>query len=756
MKGAGVVLDPKGNGGIATKAPAGAAASPAGPNLREEMASAFKLHQAGDFAGACRGYQRLIARDSANADAYHLLGVAFHQMGKSAEAIEQISRAVAIRPGVAPFHANLAEAYRATGQFERAAGCCRTALHLWKDYPEAHNNLGLALQALGKIDEAIEHFRASIALRPSDAMTYSNLGTALRSKGNSDEALAAFRKAVELNPALPEAQTNLGQFLLDLGKPEEALAHCLEAVKLRPNLAEAHNNLGNVYRELKQYTDARASYFEAIRINPDLTLAHSNLGLTLQREGRLDEAMPWFRRACELEPESVLHLGNLADAATDSDEYEVAIDCYRKMLEIDPTRALTHNNLGWLMQEQGNLAEAEQCFQTALSLDPALPPAMISLGGLREEQGQLQEAEELFRKALEIHPGHTIALARLATMLRGKLSDQDLELVERRIEDATLAEGIRGTLLFGLAHVYDARGRYEEAAACLRRSNAAALDDLESRKQKYSPIDHERFVTNLLATFTPEYFERFRGFGLETRRPVFIVGLPRSGTTLIEQVLSSHSRFHGAGELMLARQNFEKIPARLGRALPPIACLPDLTGDIVNDLALGHDARLAELGPGADRVSDKMPDNYMYLGFIRLMFPHATFIHCRRDLRDIAVSCWMTNFRSIRWACSPEHIGNRFQQYLRLMDHWSAVLPATIHVVNYEDTVEDLEGVARRLVAACGLDWEPACLEFHRNDRPVRTASLTQVRQPVYKKSLARWKNYEASLQDLFAALPTG
>ena len=161
-------------------------------------------------------------------------------------------------------------------------------------------------------------------------------------------------------------------------------------------------------------------------------------------------------------------------------------------------------------------------------------------------------------------------------------------------------------------------------------------------------------------------------------------------------------------------------------------------------------------GDRAARVADKMPDNYMYLGLMAAVFPRATFIHCRRDPRDIAVSCWMTDFRSIRWANDLEHIASRFQQYRRLMEHWQAVLPATIHHVDYEETVANTEAVARRLVAACGLDWEPACLEFHTNERPIRTASVTQVRQPVYKRSVARWKNYEASLGELFANLPVG
>jgi hypothetical protein len=260
----------------------------------------------------------------------------------------------------------------------------------------------------------------------------------------------------------------------------------------------------------------------------------------------------------------------------------------------------------------------------------------------------------------------------------------------------------------------------------------------------------------LIASLDPAFFARLSDAGLETQRPVFIFGLPRSGTTLIEQILASHPQVHGAGELMLARQDFEAIPGLLDRdGEPSIACIGDLTAEAVRRLADRHDRRLLELNGGeAARIADKMPDNYLHLGLITTLFPNATLIYCRRDSRDIAVSCWLTGFRSVRWTNTPEHVASRFHQHERLMNHWRKVLPAPIHQVDYEGTVADLEGTARRIVAVCGLDWHPACLNFHRTLRPVRTASFAQVRQPVYSSSVGRWKNYQSELADLFAALP--
>ena len=244
--------------------------------------------------------------------------------------------------------------------------------------------------------------------------------------------------------------------------------------------------------------------------------------------------------------------------------------------------------------------------------------------------------------------------------------------------------------------------------------------------------------------------------GITSRRPVFVIGLPRSGTTLVEQILASHPAIHGAGELALARRGFESIPAMLGRGDPPLQCLRFLNAASIHRIAEQHLNQWERLAPEtAERIVDKMPENYLYLGWIASIFPNAVVIHCQRDLRDIALSCWMTDFRTLRWTNAPGHIASRFADYRRLMVHWQSVCPLPIHAIRYEDTVADLESTARRLVAACGLEWHPACLDFHRSQRTVRTASVTQVRKPIYRTSVNRWKNYENELKEFLTLLPS-
>ena len=261
---------------------------------RDEIASAVRLHQAGDLVAAARLYESILERDTTHADAFHLLGLARHQQGQSWLAVDLIGRAVALRPAAAVFHATLGEAYRALGQFDRAASSCRSALELGLNDPAVQNNLGLALHALGRPAEAAAAFRAVLEQRPADAPAHTNLGAALRALDSTERHLATLRRAVALDAKLAAAQSNLGQLLLDLGRPSEALPYCREAVILQPNLPEAHNNLGNAHRALGRFPEAIQCYSEALRLNPDLAQAHVSLGLRCSKPSDGTRLCPGF------------------------------------------------------------------------------------------------------------------------------------------------------------------------------------------------------------------------------------------------------------------------------------------------------------------------------------------------------------------------------------------------------------------------------------------------------------------------------
>jgi tetratricopeptide (TPR) repeat protein len=721
--------------------------------MPDPLQFALQHHQQGRLHEAARLYQALLAVQPGHLEALHLLGVVAHQQGDHARAALLIGRAIAGNPNNAMYHANLAEAYRALGQLDQAVASCRVALQLRPHYPEAANNLGMALLDQGKTDEALAAFAEALRLKPDFAMASNNLGNAPRLRGELQEAETHFRRAVAMDLGLAEAHSNLGQLLLERHQPHESLEYLRVAVRLRPDLAEAHNNLGNALREVGRMAEASQCYGEALRINPNLAMTYNNTGQALQEENNLDDARAWYARALQLEPTCARFLSNLASVFAEADKYDDALTLYLRAIEHEPAYAEAHLGVGSVRHEQGCFEEAQAHYREALRHKPDLPGAHCSLGTLREELGDFADAERCWRTALQLDARLAGAYGALATLLRAKLPDDDLAAMRRLLADPDLHGDRRAALHFGLAQVLDARGAYDDAAESLQEANALALATLRKRGQGYDPAVHARFVGGMIAVCSQDFFERAGGFGVNSERPIFIVGLPRSGTTLIEQILASHSQVFGAGELPCGRDDFEALAPENDRALEALARLDSATA---RRIATRHLERLLELNTDRPRLADKMPDNYLYLGLLAVLFPRAKFVHCRRDLLDNAVSCWMTNFRSIRWANDPEHIAERFAEYRRIMEHWQRVLPVRLLDVEYEESVADLEGVARRLVDWCGLDWQPGCLAFHEGKRPVRTASVSQVRQPIYQRSLARWRHYEKSLGPLFDRLGSG
>jgi tetratricopeptide (TPR) repeat protein len=691
--------------------------------LQDEMASGLRLHRAGRLDEAARVYEAALERDPLNADACCLLGVVRNQQGQPAEAVALIGRAVAMRPGVAGFHANL----------------------------------GLAWQSMGRLAESAEEYGHALRLYPHDPAAHVNRGVVVRALGDKLEALEHFRRAVELNPNLAQARTNLGELLVELGRPQEALEHCQAALVLEPEMVEAHINLGNVLRGLGRLGEASRSYLEALRLDPFRGQAAAGLGLAAFRRDAWEEALDWFRRAVELEPRSIELLRYLAEAEAVCRLYPEVRETCQRILEIDPDYELAHNVLGYILHEEGQLEEALRRYETALRLEPDLSIAHHNIGVLQVEMGNPVEAEAHLRRTLQLEPDHAMTLARLTTLLEGALPDADLAAVHRCLADPLLADDARTNLLFAVAHVQDARQQFAEAAANLEQANRLALEVQRRRGFVYDPDEHHRLVDSILAAFGAPLLERLAGAGLDEPRPIFIIGLARSGTTLIEQILASHPQVYGAGEIALVRQSFDEIPEILGRTEAPLDLVEEWNAEMVLELAGRHDRRSHEVDGGrSERIVCKMHENYYYLGLIALMFPRAVVLHCRRDPRDVAFSCWMTNFTQVPWANDFDHIATRFAEYRRLMAHWRSVLPTTIHDIDYEETVADFEGVVRRMLAACDLPFDPACLEFHRNRRPVRTASVNQVRQPIYNRSVGRWRHYERKLAGLFAKVASG
>jgi tetratricopeptide (TPR) repeat protein len=725
---------------------------PARISVVDDLQKALAHHQQGRLREADRIYSELLTIQPNNPDALHLAGVLALQTGNPKLAVERILRAIAFARNP-DFYSHLGEAYRLLGDRELAVQACRAALVINPQHAGALNNMGVALMEHGRVTEARDVIAEAIRLNPRFAAAQNNLGNAERIIGNRDAAIAAFRRAIELDPAYGEAHSNLGQLLLERMDIASALEHCRRGVELLPDLPQGHNNLGNALREAGELEKAKRSYAQASRLDPQNPMILGNIAQALQEEGSLDDALTWYSQALQADPSLARTYTNLASCLAEQERTVEARTAYEEALRHDPNWAEANTGLAGILRDEGEYEQALALCQKAITTKPELSAAYAALGQGYIELGRFEEAEQALRDALSRDPENGGVYASLAALLRRRLPDADLAQM-RRLATTAVRKSRLLPLHFGLAQTLDLRGEFAEAAEYAAKGNALQRERWERQGRQYDPEQHRVFVEQIRETFTSEFFEGSSEFGVHTEVPVFILGLPRSGTTLVEQILASHSQVHAAGELAFAGQCFEALPDICGIIAAPIQCVPHLNANSVREAARRYIDRLPRPSPSKTRIIDKMPDNYLHVGFLHLLFPQARIIHCRRDLRDVALSCWLTSFRAIRWASKEEHIVERIREYLRITEHWQRVLPNRILNVQYEEVVKDPRTVVRHILEWVGLNWENACLSFHENRRPVRTASVVQVREPLYRRSVGRWRQYDPFLCNLFDKLP--
>jgi tetratricopeptide (TPR) repeat protein len=723
-----------------------------------KVRQAKTLHRGGRLAEAEVLYREALRDVPDQLDALEGLGVLSFSQGRIEEARACFAQGVALRPGLARFRANLAEALRVLGRLGDAEREARQALAQNPRLPQTWNTLALLAHEQKRYADAQSACEEAIRLDPRFTAAHINLGNALMAQGRRVQAAAALREALKIEPDNLTAHTNLGEALTELGDPdllEEAEAHARRAAELAPQSPEVLENLGHVQGRQGRLNEAIESYKQALAVAPRRVASRRSIGELLQQSGRYEDAARFLRSALTLDPRDARTHAAIGTLAFSRERYEEAATHYKAATALDPTLAEAHYGLGLALQECDQPESAEACYREAARVDPMLPTPWIALARLQSERGLVDESCATARQALAMRPNLAEAYWRLATNLKGALPAADIDAMKGLVDHKYLSHGLRAALHFGLGTVYDAQRAYSEAAAHLNAANALQASVKTSKGQAYNASQHSTSIDRLLAVFSPEFAEERRDWGDPDERPVFVVGLPRSGTTLVEQILASHSRVYGAGELRDAINLFNSLPQIVGQpAADPFDCITALGSLAARALARKYVARLDALAPqGTLRIVDKMPDNFKLLGLIALLWPKAHVILCSRDLRDIAVSCWQTSFSSNPWTNTWEDMAQRFADHERMLAHWKRTPPLQWLDVVYEELVADLEGHARRLIDFVGLDWEPNCLEFHKTPRQVRTASQLQVREPVYGRSVGRWRNYESMLEPLIEAL---
>jgi tetratricopeptide (TPR) repeat protein len=781
--------------------------------------NAAQLHRGGRLDQAESAYRLILSMQPGHFDAAHQMGIMRLQLGRHAEAVSFFEMALKVKPKDVVAQMNMGLAYALLGRLTDALESYDRALALKPDYadalanrgnvlvdlrrpkdalasydkallyksrcPDTLNNRGGVLMALKRAQEALTSFDQAIALKPDHVLAHNNRGNALMELKRPDAALASYDKALALKPTHVDTLNNRGNALIALKRPidalasydfalalrpsdadalynraealrelqrfPEAIASCDRALALRPNWVQALVNRGNAFRDLARFSEALADYESALRQQPDCVLAHQNRASALRDLGRPTEAVQSCDSALALDPNNAEVLNIRAAALLDLKRPMEALTSCDRALSLKTDGAAILTNRGNALRALKREVEALESYDAALANEPSYALAHESRANLLAEVGRFGEAHKAFQRAIELAPAKTRPYFMLSASKRMTPNDPHLIAMEELAKDiGSLPPDDQLYLNFALAKAFSDIGDHERSVQKLIAGNL-----LERRRVGYDEAGTLARIERIGKVFTADLVRKLQGAGNPATAPVFIVGMPRSGTSLIEQILASHGDVFGAGET----HHFEEAITELQSDAGTIALYPEmvsrLTVEQLHFLGGAYVEKTMPPASKANRITEKLPGNFLFAGLIHVALPNARIIHARRDPVDACFSCFSNLFSDgLPWASDLGELGRYYRAYEKLMAHWREVLPSGVMLeVQYEEVVRDLEGQARRIVDYCGLEWDARCLDFHLTDRAVRTASVAQVRQPIYASSVGRWRAYQNFLGPLVAEL---
>ena len=534
--------------------------------------------------------------------------------------------------------------------------------------------------------------------------------------------------------------------LIVRGEAEIALARCHNLLRDRPHNGEVLHCLGLCYLQKGQLVEAEKYLLQAAQWMPESPDLLNSVGVVKLRRRSQHEALQCLRRAVEIDPCHQGALGNLANLYTAAHEPSHAEPHLEKLMQLRPFDGGVFDQSAQNALAQNKLHKATACARTAIRLRPHDASSRLTLADALEAAGMFRQANYQYLAILERDPTDPRGLARLLTSRSSTPSERHLSQAEELVKSLNVSPRSRAQLHLGLARFRDRCGEYAAAFEHL-----LCASDILSELQNFQPGAFTRAVDRLIDTFSLELLHGAEETHEEDPKPIFIVGMPRSGTTLVEQILCSHPLVASGGELPTIVAFAMRLGASQGR-YPEI--MPALHIDQLAEMRKTYRLKLSSVTTDARWVTDKMPINFLHIGLIQMLFPNARIIHCRRDPLDTCLSCLFTSFsEDLRLPAELMNLGQYYLDYTRLMDHWTAVSRTPILTVDYERLVAETDREVRRLLDYCELPWHADCLSFFRTQRGVRTPSRWQVRQPIYRHSVGRWRHYEAQLLPLAALL---
>jgi tetratricopeptide (TPR) repeat protein len=550
-------------------------------------------------------------------------------------------------------------------------------------------------------------------------------------------------------------------------QPEQAKLVYHAILQIDPNFPDANNSLGIIDVEAGNHGLAERWFEKAINAEPTRPTFHNNRGLALMEIGRTQESVRCFEASLDADPDFVPAMVNLGKGFNASRNFAGAVPLLEKVITTTPDFLDAYTELANAQGELGDLNGALKTLDAALAIRPDSSKLLNQKAGLFITFGKLDDAEAIFRKIAKTNPDNAGAYVAISRTKKFESYDDDMANMERlykKMPDVDFAKTLKGeaqkdgeedpkmNLAMALAKAHEAIKNYEQSFFYYKEGNRL-------RRKKYSYDQAGEFLEFDLRRelFTPALLQQFNNVGDPDNTPIFIVGMPRSGTTLLEQVFHSHRDVFGAGELgympQLVRSKFKDM-----RVFEDKLKAGKVTAETFREMGAAYIEKIRELNSESPYITDKMPHNFMQVGFIKLALPNAKVIHSYRNPIDNAFAIFKQIFGNDahQYAYDLVELGHYHNKYRELMAHWDSIFPGQILENRYEDMVADLETQTRKVLDFCGLDWDPNCLNFHESDRAIRTASVTQVRQPIYTGSVEKWRKYEAQLQPLIRVLEKG
>jgi tetratricopeptide (TPR) repeat protein len=651
-----------------------------------------------------------------------------------------------VASGIAPnvttdTHLKAASVHLGAGRFEEAAELCQEAIAGAPLDAEPYHLLALIRYRQGRIQDAGENILEAITRNETNPDLHANCGAIMNMLGRHAEAEAACRHAITLKPKNAEAHSNLAVAVEMQGRLEEAKEICEQALRLNPNYPEALINLGNLHVRQGSFVSGVESYVKAIQLAPENPTSRANLSVALLRLGEHEEALKQAGEALDLNPDYVEALNALGNALSATGELKQAEEVFKKAHAIQPAHREAGINLAATQHKSGRSADALATYQNILKTSPGLAEAENGLGVVLLAQGEIDEAGAAFRRAIEINPGLAGAYYNLASSSI-VLKPQEISEIQTLLDNPVTSDEQKISLHFALADHAGQEIDVNSHISHLNAGNDLRRSEMTRNEIDFDPDDLDRDIASIKEVFSVDLISRLQGIGDTTDHPVFVCGMPRSGTTLVEQISSSHPKVRSVGEIGIIGELLDDYPNDVEGLNAERAGA--LCQTVIDKMPAGN----------GQRIINKSPFNFFYLGLIQILLPNARVIHCTRDSMDVGLSCYAQNFVSAQpWSTDLGDIGRYIRGESRIMDHWRSVLSLPILEVAYEDVIAGQEIESRRIIEFLGLPWDEACLSFYDNRQTVLTASNWQVRKPLYSSSVGKARAYGDHLKALKVAL---